>query len=451
MTSDDRRKQLIDLGPEVLADALLQLAFHSKTAQTRIEQLLATPEEHVRRFKSKISGLKRRKRFIGWRESAGFAVELQMLLQGLREGVDDPITGMRLVARFYEADDTIFHMCDDSSGMIGDVFREDAQELFAAYASRCDDKRAVADLILRLMEDDGFGVRDSLVDVAAEFLPEEVVRSMIATFQERADQDSDGYGKRHHLHLIESLARQIKDPALYEKTRRAYWDELPVAAMIDIAQVYFESGDVETAHAWIKKYPEDETFRAYDRDRLLKKVYREQGDSEKLADLLLQNFESDASIDTLQALLDVIGQDKKDEVIAEAVTRMRNSEDFRISDAEFLIEVGRIDEAERYLLERAGQFNGNLYDSMLSLAKVVEPLNLHLATTLIYRSLLLSILERGYIKAYPHGVRYLKKLDKLAPAVPDWKGFDDHDAFKGQITLNHGRKSSFWSKYGAKK
>lgn len=69
----------------------------------------------------------------------------------------------------------------------------------------------------------------------------------------------------------------------------------------------------------------------------------------------------------------------------------------------------------------------------------------------MYRSLLISILERGYTKAYPHGIRYLKKLDKLAASIADWKEFNHHEVFKAQIKEAHGRKRSFWSKYEVKK
>jgi len=45
----------------------------------------------------------------------------------------------------------------------------------------------------------------------------------------------------------------------------------------------------------------------------------------------------------------------------------------------------------------------------------------------------------------------LKKLDKLAASVSDWKKFNPHDVFKDHIHQSHGRKHSFWSKYEVKK
>jgi hypothetical protein len=61
--------------------------------------------------------------------------------------------------------------------------------------------------------------------------------------------------------------------------------------------------------------------------------------------------------------------------------------------------------------------------------------------------LLDSILRRGQTKTYPHGVRYLKKLDRLAQSVSDWHDHRDHAAYVQQLRQNHGRKTSFWSRY----
>lgn len=449
--NNDRKQKLIDLGADALADALLNIAVFSDEADDLIEQLIATPKENVQRFKKKLSDLKHSRRFIDWRGAAGFGRELEMLLQDVKAGVDDPLTGIELVAEFYESDNTIFEMCDDSSGNIGDVFRYDAKELFVDYASRCADKEIIADIILKVNQKDNYGVRDTLIDCAGECLPEEVIRTMIATLQQWVDKGKDEYDKRHHLMLIESLARQIKDAELFEKTRIASWGKLSTAALIDIARVYLESGDIETAHSWLNKISEGETFQAYERDKLLLEIYQKQGNTEKLSDLLYQKFRSYHSTDTLQALLDVIGHNKRDEVVADAVAQILESSALREADAAFLVAIGKMDEAEDYLLGRADQLDGNHYGSLLSLAEVMEPENRHLAASLIYRSLLVSILERGYTKAYPHGIGYLKKLDKLAVTVSDWKRFNNHQAFKEQIIKAHGRKRSFWSKYELKK
>lgn len=445
--SDNRKQKLLDLGPEVLVDALLELAAQSDRASDFVERLIASPKENIQRFKEKLSSLKRSRRFIDWRESSGFARELEILVQDFKAGITDPITGVELVAAFYETDESVFERCDDSSGSIGDVFRHDAKELFVEYASRCSDKEKVAEIILKLNRIDNYGVRDALINCAGECLPESVIRTMIDKFQELADQNNDENGKRHHLMMIESMARQIKDAKLFEKTRIASWGKLSTAAFIDIARVYLQSGDVEAAYSRLKKISEEETFQAYERDQLLLEIYKKQGDNKKLTELLYQKFKHYHSTETLQELLEVVGNDKRDEIVSDEVALILESSVLLESDAGFLISLGKISEAEEYLLNRSDQLNGNYYGKLLDLAEVMASESRNLAASLIYRSLLVSILERGYTKAYLHGIRYLKKLDKLAVSIINWKGFINHEAFKDQMVQAHGRKRSFWSKY----
>lgn len=369
---DDRKRKLIDLGAETLAEALLDLSVHSEAADDLIERLLATPKENIQRFKKKLSSLRRSRRFVDWRGSSGFARELEMLLQDLEAGVTDPVTGIELVAAFYETDEGVLGHCDDSSGHVSDVFRYDAKELFVKYASRCAAKEKIADIVLKLNLKDNYGIRDTLIDCAEECLPESSVRSMISVLQKRVDKENDEFRKRHHLMLIESLARQIKDAKLFEQTRIASWGKRSTAAFIDIARVYLESGAVDTAYSWLMKIPKGGTFQAYERDQLLLEIYRKQDNTEKLIELLYEQFNFSHSSNTLQALLDVIGHDKRDKVIRDEVALILQSSTLKESDAEFLISIDKIDEAEIYLLGRAEQLDGDNYGSLLSLAKSME-------------------------------------------------------------------------------
>jgi len=116
----DRKQKLIDLDAESLADALLVLAAQSGAADDLVERLIATPTENIQRFKKKLAGLKRSRRFIGRRESSGFARQLEILLQDLKAGVTDPLAGAELVAAFYATDCGALGNCDDSDGCVGE-------------------------------------------------------------------------------------------------------------------------------------------------------------------------------------------------------------------------------------------------------------------------------------------------------------------------------------------
>lgn len=219
-----------------------------------------------------------------------------------------------MVAAFYETDKGTLGNCDDSSGYVGDVYRFDAKELFVGYARRCPDKEWLVKLVLKLNRDDDYGVRDTLIDCAAEYLPEPHIRTLISRLQEAADKEKDEVGKRRRLHLIESLARQIKDAALFEKTRIAAWGKLSTAACVDIARVYLESGSARTALSWLEKISADDTFQAHERDRLLLEILGQLGEARKQSEVAWRIFRRHRSKDSLEALLSVIGAEQRESV-----------------------------------------------------------------------------------------------------------------------------------------
>lgn len=443
----NKRHRLISIGPEKLADALMELAMRDDTANDMVERMTATPTENMKRFKMKLAGLKRMKRFVRWSESAALARELEALLEDLKAAVDNPKAGAELSASFYETDKAVLGNCDDSSGHVGDVYRHDAKELFVSYASRCDDKEWLGDMVFKLNQKNDYGVRDTLIHCAAEYLPEAVMRSIVERLWARAEHETGEYEERDAALLISSLARQLKDAPLYEKAYLAAFGKLSTAACVDIAEICLDAGDAQEALSWLERIDPAETFQADERDELLMAIYEKLGNPEKREETAWRIFKRHRSADTLGTLLSVIGNDQQEKVVEEETRNILQSEGLSYSDAEFLIDIGRAEDANDYLLASADQLNGDLYGSLLPMAEAMERAGYRLAACAIYRALLDSILERGKSKYYHHGVRYLKKLDSLSKAVADWGSFKTHDAYVAYLRETHGRKTSFWARY----
>ena len=447
--NEDRREKLIGLEPEVLADALLKLADYDDKAERLVERLISDPEHTIRNFRSRINGLKRRKRFIHRRESRQFAEELADLLDGLESADPEPCLGMELVAAFLETDHVIYNNCDDSSGYISDVYRYGACSLFADYASRCCNTKKTLDLLIKTYSNDEFGTRDGLLDNAADLLGEEETKNAIHLFEVMADEEKDEYRKYHYQLAIESLARQIGDAGFFEKIRLQRQPDPGANTCLDIARVYLESGDPETSLKWVERIPDNESFMFYDRIDLLTQIYGELGDTGKQAEMAWINFRTFRSLNSLDRLLEIIGEDKRDQVIEEEAGNIIDDEKTNDSDVQFLIDVKRFEEAEICILVMAGTrtLNGDHYSSLLPMAKAMEAEGRNLAASMIYRALLESILERKYYKAYPHAARYLRKLDTLADGIKDWQDLGNHEKYLSWVDLAHGKKSSFWKHY----
>ncbi len=437
---------------EALSGALLELADSGNDAAVNlVERLIASPAENVKRVKARMAALKRAKTFVDWRGGNGFARELEDLLADLKAGVGDPRLGCELVAAFYETDLAVLERCDDSGGEVGMVYDFTAKELFVHYARQCPDKEWLAELVLKLNEHDGYGVRDGLLACAGEYLPEANVRAMIALFQERAATDDQKNG--HWLSLATPLARKIKDAPLFEKLMLAYsaMRDRPSGAIpnvhlcTEIARVYAECGDAPAALSWLECIPADETFYQGERDRLLLTIYGMLGDKAKQAEVAWRIFEGHRSAQTLGTLLEQIGAEQREAVIAAAADKILQNKRLKLDDAGFLFAVERLDDAERYLLGHVEQLNGEDYHTLPQFARELEAAKRPLAASMIYRALINSILWRAQSKAYQYGARYWRRLEELAAIISDWRGFTPHAEYAGTVREAHSRKASFWA------
>lgn len=442
-----KKQRLADVPAGELAEALLDLAARSEVADATVERLVATPDEAISRFKSQLAGIRRRRRFVDWRGASDFAYELSALLDGLTDGVQEARTGVELAASFFKADGAIMEQCDDSSGSVGDVFRHDAAKVFAHFASQCADKQWVVEIILDLMSDDNYGVRDAVIECADQYLSPGDLNTLVDHMWERTEKASDEYRGRNWLFAIESIARQIKDPALFEKARRRSWGKLSVAAYLDIAQVHFDAGDAQSALEWLQKAKATDTFKQYERDELMLKIFETLGDQEQAGTQAKLMFDYGRTRESLDRLLAIVGQESKPAIIEEACNAIRAQDTFSSSDTEFLLDVGCLEDAEEHVLRFSSDLNGQFYTSLLPIATTLAKRKKILAATMVYRALLESILARAISKYYTHGVRYLRRLDQLATKVDEWHGHLNHAAYMAQLKEDHGRKHSFWKRY----
>ena len=94
------------------------------------------------------------------------------------------------------------------------------------------------------------------------------------------------------------------------------------------------------------------------------------------------------------------------------------------------MELERFDDAERYMVDRATQLNGDYYYYLKPWAVAFERQARFIVASILYRALLESILRRAKSKYYIHGVRYLRKLDDLALHIEDWGELGGHDDYK---------------------
>ena len=411
------------------------------------EEMAKAAPEGLKRFRARVASLKRARRFLDWREVPELTLDLEEMLDGLERNKPDPYLGAQAVAAFFETDRSVFERCDDSNGELGWVYGSVAAELFVRFARQCDQKERLANIVLELNRDDAYGVRLCLIDRAAQYLPDSNLRTMIERLGERAAEEVDPYRKRHQYTCIESIAAQLKDAPLYEKTIRKHWNGFPSGFLVDVARVYFDSGDPRAALKHLSSFEESNNYNLDAREELLIKIYGSLNQPAKQHEVAIRYFRRQRSVERLETLLALPGMVERVQVLNQEIQLIQSEGKLSLVDAKFLLDCGRIQEASTYLIDHASELDGDYYAWLVPIAKVVESNGNFLAATLIYRALLDSILRRARPTTYTHGVRYLHKLEKIATRISDWHGFDEHAKYVSRIRDSHRLKRKFWSMY----
>ncbi len=444
----DRHKGLVNLGADTLASALLDLSIYSKDADALVERLLSSSKEKGKSFLKRLSNIKRRHSYISWAESGAVARELADLLKELEMAETDAKAGVASVSKFYEADEVIFENCDDSSGRIGQVFTEQAAQLFVAFASRCQDKEWVLGKVISLYADDKYGVRSVLLKRMSEYLSEPMLRQGAERMWTLARSAASSYKRQHWIFALADLATQLKDPFLLESVRSfQYPEELPDTAIIEIARLCLSCGQIDEALTWVERIPVEQGFLANERDELLSSIYRKQKSKDKLAETYWRSFRRSRGIRDFERLIKAIGEDKRASVLKTAAAEILSRRVFKIEDVRFLIDAGCLDEAERYVVDRAKAVKGDFYPSLSEISRDFVKFDKLVAAIVLYRAMLDAVLVRAKSINYHNGVNYLKKLDSLAPKVKDWMGIETHARYCALLRQRHKLKSSFWSQY----
>lgn len=452
-----RRARLAALPAATLADALMKLAFHDEAADNLVNRLLAPPADRLKRARAALAGLRRGRKFVSWRESGEFARSLVAILDELRDSNCDPDTGLDLVTRFYESDAAVLGRCDDSSGIIGDAFRTDARELWDHFAALTDEPDTLVDRTEKLLTADDYGVRDSVLRNVTQWLPPAQVRALVDRFWARAEAEEasvrgkTGHRSRPHgFLLVQILAERMVDPELYERATERWCGGEVGGLGLSIARVYLAAGRAFDAKRWIDRPEIGRNVFAREREELLEQVHEQLGERDALVDLVRGRFERHPDVATLDRLVALVGEDQRAPLVARAVERITSGE-FSLGSLDFLIETGHVDQAARIVCARRAEIDGSYYPHVLRLADFLEAAGFSLATSVLYRALLDSILERANTKTYGHGARYWKKLDTLAATITDWQDVEPHPSYRTRVQEKHKRKASFWAQVEKRK
>lgn len=439
------RDQLLNVDPEKLVDALFEIASNDKIAKSKIERLLSSEKENFSRFKKHLQQIKnRRGQYFSRRDVESFAIELCELLNNLKKVNIDFKEAFNHICDFYRADGKILEQSDDSNGDIGDIFRNEALDLFIEFASKHSNRKHVLATVAELHEGDDYGARNEIIQNSYRFLNIEEMRELFSIFEAATRKKIGKYTSNWEM---QSLAKQMKDASLFEKLIYQSSNEPNTRMLIEIAEVYFSSGNITKAQEFLNLIPRKDTSAIYEREKLQKEIFKHTSNNEALYNLLHQAFKRRFSESTLNELVCNTGEEKRNKFIQEALNEIKTEKKWHSHNAEFLVSVNEAEYLENYIFAHLNEINGDHYHNLLGIIKYLEKNSKFLAATILYRSLIDSILKRAQSKYYHHGVKYLKNIDKLSIKIVHWKGFDPHNLYLQNLKIDHKLKRSFWGQY----
>ena len=449
MTAAELRAKLEEVDRDQLASLITQLAHEDHGIRDRAEALAlrGDPTAHADALRQRLERWKRGRHFISYSESTAFARQLDTWLDELEKellAVNAEAT-LKLADAFIRSDRRIFDRADDSNGSIGDAYRR-ACGLWLRAAATLGASPTWVDRLHDLHANNGYGVRDALLDDAGTVLSELELRRL-AKIYEREFRTGAKRTTGPFYHSIAAaaamgqVARAAGDAELYERSVRLHSPQPNTLQALEIAKQYVRFGPVAKAVSWLTGAAG--IGRDVDRLDLLAEAYEKLGDCSRLLEVRRQLWEHTLAAEALREYITLLPPSERDEARRHAVEKASHSDDV-IRGTSLLLSLGESTRADALAWKLHDRLIDASYTDLIGLAKQFEAAECALSAVLSLRALTDQILAAGRTKTYRYAKRYLDRLTALDRRVSDYREAPDHRGYLEHLRETHGRKRSFW-------
>lgn len=434
------------LSKKRLAELLAEACLENETLAHRLEiellgdQAQAIADQLERRIDALTSDLD----FIGYREAFGFGSELDAVVADIERTLLplDPDLTVAICYHFLNTDSEVLNSVDDSSGSVGDSYRDDAA-LFARGAKKAQDRESVCDLTLDCIRNNDYGVRDPIMGSAGDFLKKREFDALLdALRQDFLDAPKTQFASSAQFRY-EFVAKTKGDPELLRRVlNETKQGELGGYDRIQIAQTLCEKrrwqdaldlvADVDAKGSWVDMI-----------EAIQLEAYQGLGQTEKVASIRRTEFLRYPSAERLQDWLDALAPEQRETARSEAIAYAESDDCYPYAALSFLVAIDETDSAAAMVQRRIDRFSGRQWETLPQYAHHFET-DHPLVATLLYRKLLEDVLDNARSKAYAHAARYWRALAELATRIQFLNTQENEAAYKARLSERHKRKTSFW-------
>lgn len=363
----------------------------------------------------------------------------------------DPHAAVAQMRLLLSLGDGVLERSGDGGGLLGEVFRQAGAELgrlWALLPTR--DPAALAGEVLAMLDADGYGLTDHLLEAASPALGPDGRAALRQRLQERLaalppSRGRDGHEGWHGRGLLSlrmgELADLEGDVDAFIAAAEASGRAENLAG--DIAERLTAHGRAAEALAWLDRAPsrhEGEEFvlaglRIAAMDALGRKA-----DAQARRWAAFERWLDATHLRAyLRGLSDFDDVEAEDRAMAHALMHPD-----RNGALGFLADWPNLQAADRLVRSHCGEFDGQDYRRLRPAAETLAE-RYPAAATLLHRLLAEDVLRRASSRQYQYAARDVRSCEALAPFLPNEAGLEPHDAFMARLRREHPRKSGFWS------
>ncbi|WCM27441.1 hypothetical protein NDN01_00435 [Sphingomonas sp. QA11] len=465
-------KNLEALGAPRLAELLIDLSMGDATAKRRLRLELAGQSgsaEVAHQVRKRLATIAKSRSYVDWDKVKPIAADLEGQYRAIIDHVAkaDPREALDLLWRLTALAESVLARCDDSNGRLMAVFETALPDLGRLAGMAGGDAKTLADRVFDALCDNGYGQYDALIKVLAEPLG----RDGLGHLKERLTALGKEPPTRPPDEEREVIGWSSRGPIYADLLAERRHARVVTTALRDIAVLQ------EDVDGFIAQYGEDERRRpgiaADIADHLLAAGRTEEAwQAIEAADRQRAGWVPFEWEQTRAVILDALGRgDEAQEFRWSCFARSLNAAhlraylkrlpDFDDIDAEnramahvssapdvhqalgFLVDWSAIERANRLVLDRFAELNGDHYHALGVAADALEQ-RYPLAATLLYRAMIDFALIKARYKRYPHAARYLEQCESLARRIENYGSHASHEEYHASLRVAHGRKTGFW-------
>lgn len=469
-------KNLEALGAARLADLLLEITAGDAALKRRLRLALAAssdPDDLARAIRKRLTTLGQSTSFI--ETSSAFRALATDLRAQHKAIVQDlapakPTEALSLLWHFLDLARPVFNRCDDSNGVLGDVFEKATEDLIALANAVKPDPMDLANAVFDIVVHADYGHCTDLITGLAPALGPSGLDHLRQRAEDLAAQPVPDVPKEERL----VVAWGPTGPFYQDEFERRRRQGISMRILTDIADA---KGDVD---AFMGQFsPEQLTFprvatevaqrllaagRAEEALRLLEGARGQEKrgflppDFEwldaRIAALTALNrideaqqlrwacFEETLGPDFLREYLQALPDFEDVEAEAKALDYAQTFKEPLMALA-FLIHWGALDRAAALVLSQAEQWDGQDYQVLAPATDQLEE-NYPLAATVLARAAITFALIKKRSARYKHAAKDLSRCAVLAQRIPDFGPLEPHDAFMEALRRDHAGKAAFW-------